>query len=91
MKKSTIHAISLFATIVVTGTFSVAFSEELGNAFAQNASMGAEMQGMNTSGAMGSNMTLTNMTGNATGNDTAPHAANMTADKAEASNASLAS
>lgn len=106
MKKSTIHAISLFATIVVTGTFGVAnFSGELGNAFAmshlsgQNTSMGTDMQRGNTSGgasnmtSMGSNMTSGNVTGNMTsgGNTTAPHAANMTADKASASNASLSS
>jgi len=48
----------------------------------------------NTSGAasnmtsMGSNMTSGNMTG---GNNTAPHAANMTTEEASAPNASLSS
>jgi hypothetical protein len=92
MKKSTIHAMSLFATMIVTGTVGVAnFSGELGNAFAMS-HLG------NTSGAasnmtsMGSNMTSGNMTGNMTGgNNTAPHAANITTEEASAPNASLSS
>ncbi len=100
MKQNTIHAaISIFATLVITGTFVVA-SLAVGSAFAQtyqpgqSNSKGTNMQAGNMSGgasnqsSMAGNMTSGNMT---SGNDTAPHAANMTADKTLASNGTVPS
>jgi hypothetical protein len=100
MKQNKIHAaISIFATLVITGTFVVA-SLAVGSAFAQtyqpvqSDSMGTNMQAGNMSGgASNQSSTAGNMTsGNMTsGNDTAPHAAKMTADKTLASNGTVPS
>jgi hypothetical protein len=100
MKPNTIHAaISIFATLVISGTFVVA-SLAVGNAFAQtyqpgqSSSMGTNMQAGSMSGgasnesSLAGNMTAGNMTA---GNDIAPHAANMTAEKTLASNGTVPS
>jgi hypothetical protein len=90
MKQDKIHAaISIFATLVITGSaFAQTYQPVQIDSMGTNMQEGNMSSGASNQSSMAGNMTSGNMT---SGNDTAPHSANMTADKTLVSNGTVPS